>query len=171
MAWFISDTHFNHGSVIRYYNRPFKNSKEMDEAMIDLWNSTVAKDDIVFHLGDFAFGLRRDKYKELVNKLNGRIVLIQSRSDQLEVEELKSMGFEEVYGYEHAQKGMIVYNQAILTHKPLDENLIHKGFINIHGHIHNKDVGRYKSDKYLNVSTEAIGYKPMWIGVLPNRWN
>lgn len=72
--WFIADTHFGHANIIKYCNRPFKSVWEMDDAMINRWNSVVDSNDIVFHLGDFA--LCAPGYaKSILEKLNGKIYL------------------------------------------------------------------------------------------------
>ena len=51
-VFFTSDTHFYHGNIIRFCNRPFKDVDMMNETIISNWNNTVGQDDIVFHLGD-----------------------------------------------------------------------------------------------------------------------
>lgn len=79
MIWFTSDTHFNHANIIKYCNRPFSSIQEMNETIINNWNSVVTKDDTVYHLGDFAFG----KVNEFANKLNGKIVLIKGNHDTI----------------------------------------------------------------------------------------
>lgn len=55
-VFFTSDTHFFHGNIIRFCNRPFKDVETMNETIISNWNNTVGQDDIVFHLGDFCLG-------------------------------------------------------------------------------------------------------------------
>ena len=40
---FISDLHFSHKNIIRYDDRPFNDTDEMDRAMVELWNETVGK--------------------------------------------------------------------------------------------------------------------------------
>lgn len=52
----------------------------MDEALINNWNSVVGENDIVFHLGDFAFAPNW-RWKELLEKLNGRIYLIMGNHE------------------------------------------------------------------------------------------
>lgn len=49
MIYFIADTHFNHENIIKYCDRPFSNAKEMNEYIIQKWNSVVKEDDIVYH--------------------------------------------------------------------------------------------------------------------------
>ena len=74
-VFFTSDTHFGHNGIIECTHRPFKNSDEMDEALIALWNQTVGPNDIVFHLGDFCWG-GTQKWVEILKRLNGVKYLI-----------------------------------------------------------------------------------------------
>lgn len=78
--WFTSDTHWGHKNIIRFCNRPWNSVEEMDEALISNWNSTVGKEDLVFHLGDFAFA-SNSRWKEIIEQLNGHIVLILGNHD------------------------------------------------------------------------------------------
>jgi calcineurin-like phosphoesterase family protein len=68
-VFFTADTHFGSERTLTLSRRPFKTVEEMDETLIDNWNSVVGKDDIVWHLGDFG------NY-EVVKRLNGKINLI-----------------------------------------------------------------------------------------------
>lgn len=69
-AWFIGDTHFNHTNIIQYCDRPFTNVEEMNDYIIQQWNSVVGKNDTVYHLGDFALQSRKETIKNLVSRLN-----------------------------------------------------------------------------------------------------
>ena len=73
-TFFTSDTHFGHGNIIKYCNRPFLTEQEqemiakddrariskesinkMNSVIIDGINSVVGPDDTLYHLGDFMF--------------------------------------------------------------------------------------------------------------------
>ena len=66
-VWFTSDTHFNHGNIIRYSARPFNSTEEMDRVLIDNINNSVQANDILYHLGDFAWS-RGLTAKEFINQ-------------------------------------------------------------------------------------------------------
>lgn len=68
-VFFTADTHFGSERTLTLSRRPFKTVEEMDETLINNWNSVVGKDDIVYHLGDFG------NY-EIVKRLNGKVTLI-----------------------------------------------------------------------------------------------
>ena len=72
--FFTSDTHFGHKNILNFCERPFKDTDEMDETIITNWNNKVGKNDIVFHLGDFAFATNK-RWQELQYKLNGKIYM------------------------------------------------------------------------------------------------
>lgn len=82
---FTSDTHFGHANIIKYCSRPFESSWQMDEELVGRWNLVVGKEDVVYHLGDFAFG--RDATQEYISKiakrLNGTIHLIRGNHEKL----------------------------------------------------------------------------------------
>lgn len=55
MDYFTSDTHFGHANIIKYCNRPFSSTGQMDATLINNINEKVGQNDRLFHLGDFAF--------------------------------------------------------------------------------------------------------------------
>ena len=81
-VWFTSDLHFCHANVIKYDGRPYKNVEEMHEALIENWNHYIAKDDVVFYLGDLSFDKNGKQTQELVNQLKGKIHYILGNHDK-----------------------------------------------------------------------------------------
>ena len=82
MNFYISDNHFGHKNIIKYDNRPFNSVEDMDEVMIDRWNSVVGDDDTVYILGDFSW-YKEEKTLEILNRLSGRKVLIKGNHDHI----------------------------------------------------------------------------------------
>lgn len=110
MNYFISDTHFGHYNVINYSNRPLTLSsdesiplpqrqkqlvQQMNEMMIQRWNSVVTDQDTVYFVGDFAF-LGIKQMQEICHKLKGRKVLIKGNHDR-SAKQMREVGFSEVH--------------------------------------------------------------------------
>lgn len=79
-VFFTSDLHFGHKNIIEFCKRPFNSVEEMDEALIENWNSVVKPNDLVFNLGDFAFAPHW-RWHELLARLNGNHILILGNHD------------------------------------------------------------------------------------------
>jgi calcineurin-like phosphoesterase family protein len=67
----------------------------MDQFMIQAWNSVVKKDDLVYHLGDFALAPKNRK-KEIVRQLHGYKIAIRGNHDAGPFH-MKEIGFDENY--------------------------------------------------------------------------
>ena len=79
-TWFTGCTHFNHHNIIKNTNRPFKNTDEMNETMIDNWNDRVGEKDTVYHHGDF--GWHYGDLSLILKRLKGKIILIKGNHDK-----------------------------------------------------------------------------------------
>lgn len=81
-VWVTSDLHFNHKNILKYEKeaRPFYSIQQMNQQLIDNWNSCVRDEDIVFVLGDFFMGKTED-VPRLLNQLKGMIYLITGNHD------------------------------------------------------------------------------------------
>jgi calcineurin-like phosphoesterase family protein len=78
MIYFTADLHLGHKNIIRFCDRPFQSVMEMDETIIDNWNSKISGDDTVYVDGDFAY----NSTMEYSSELNGLICLIPGSHDK-----------------------------------------------------------------------------------------
>lgn len=177
MKYYISDLHFDHTNVIKFDNRPFKDVEEMNNTIINNWNNIVKGGDIVYVLGDVLFG-DENRFNEIVNKLNGQIVLVKGNHDRLQFNklnkrkvikigdylEIKDTAFGEPYKVYMSHYFMPLFS------KHRNENCVH-----LYGHVHNSDEwefckevaeqakSRYKTNaKYFNVGCmlDYMNYTP-----------
>lgn len=79
--WFTADTHFGHDKIRQHSKRPFQSVGEMDDTIIANWNAVVAPNDVVWHLGDFAF--RNAHHPEFYRRqLHGHIHMVWGNHDE-----------------------------------------------------------------------------------------
>ncbi len=116
------------------FKRPFKSVAEMDEVMVARWNETVAPDDTVWHLGDFAVRVGPAAMAALLDGLRGRKHLILGNNDPTGV--ATAAGWASVGHYAE----LVVDDVAlVLCHYPFRSwNGQHKRSVNLHGHSHGR---------------------------------
>ena len=159
--WFISDTHFNHEGILGFKDyigkpvREFANVNEMNEAMMDNWNSVVKPNDVVYHLGDVLFGENKVDWMEAnFNKLNGTKHLILGNHDN---PKFLAPFFKSIALWKE-------FDTIVCSHSPLhpqtlaERHRFDDDILNVHGHIHTNPSpeGPYKC-----VSVEQINYTPI----------
>lgn len=171
-VFFTSDTHFNHYNIIASCGRPFKDEIEMNEVFIKNWNSVVDNDSVVFHLGDFAWGGFK-KWKDVRDRLNGRIILVIGNHD---LRNLTETAKKELFEYTTQQMYLRIEGRPVyLNHYPF---LCYAGIYRepkdqvwaLHGHIHlgpnsleGKDVPRmqYLFPTQYDVGVDMNNYTPI----------
>ena len=165
-VWIISDTHWQHYNMIhKFKTRPFSTVEEMDEALIDNWNSVVKPGDKVYHLGDVTFGNKENYIENIHKKLNGKKRLIVGNHDDVK---FLAPYFEKVSLWR-----MFSDWGLLLTHVPVHPSTLGESrftgnqMINVHGHIHSNPSpeGPYKC-----VCVEQINYTPINIEELRQEW-
>lgn len=154
-----SDLHFFHKNILRFNpeTRPYTSIEEMNEALIENWNSVVSPEDDVYDLGDFAFaGVSRQI--SILERLNGRHHLIRGNHDQMWRKQqnidraLKNGWFDSIQDYIELK-----YNRATVCmfhYAPRVWNKSHHGSYFLYGHSHGSlpgigrsmDVGIDSSD-------------------------
>ena len=116
--FFTSDLHANHTNIIASCHRPYKDAEEMNEALINNWNSVVDDESVVFCLGDFAWG-GYAKWKDFRDKLNGHIVLIIGNHDR---RNLTSTAEKELFDFVTQQMYLRIDGRPVyLNHYPFLE--------------------------------------------------
>jgi len=169
-TFLISDTHFGHHGVTKFTRsdgetplRPWDNITEMDQAMIDNWNSVVTDKDRVYHLGDVV--INRWALSHLY-ALKGRKVLIKGNHDIFKLKDYLPH-FEDIRAYKKLDSFM-------LSHIPIHpESVARWSSGNIHGHLHAnlvRDKHGKPDERYINVSVEQINYTPIPFEEIRNGW-
>jgi calcineurin-like phosphoesterase family protein len=159
---FVADTHFSHEAILGYCNRPWVSIEDMNHHLIENWNKVVKPTDTVFHLGDVIFKVTEKEGNDILNKLNGNIVLIRGNHDRFI--ETYSKRFSAIIDYAELKiiNGPSNYNIYCLMHYPIFSwNRQRHGSYMIHGHCHgtnnvnNQDCLRY------DVGVDINGYTPV----------
>ena len=167
--WLTSDLHFNHDREFIYGSRGFHSIKEMNEAIIERYNSKVGPEDEVYICGDLCLGGSGYEVaannKALIERLNGRIHIILGNHD--------TPARIEMYKYcenvvEIAYATMIHYNgyHLYMSHYPtltanLEKESLKQCTINLFGHTHSMDPFYNDMPFMYNVSVDAHNCYPV----------
>lgn len=157
-----SDTFFGRVNIIEIAKRPFSSIEEMDAALVDRWNKVVGENDIVYHLGNFAW--TPSAAHDALNSLNGEIRFILGEYDSALMEVFEYFDDIEIVPHEIFKN----YNDKIvMSHWPL-ENWPGKteGIFHFHGNtLSNLKTDLTKLNRF-NVSSDANNFTPQNIETL-----
>jgi calcineurin-like phosphoesterase family protein len=133
MIFFTSDTHFDHYNIIKHSHRPFISANDMNQGLIDRWNSKVSHNDTVYHLGDFAFGrkITVGRIKELLNQLNGTIKFCYGNHDNIKLFNKIGVDGKDLRTIKYENKTIVLYHYAMRVW-----NKSHFGSWHLYGHSH-----------------------------------
>lgn len=177
-VWFTADTHFGHGNIIKYCERPFLSPAELaavradprgklrlsaetvcrhDDALLDAINARVGEHDTLWVLGDFCWGglTEARQYRDRIRCRN--VHLVWGNHDHRSVRP--------VFGTAIEQGMIAVEGQDIwLNHYPLRSwNKSFHGSWHLYGHVHGR-LGREDADRpgtlVKDVGVDACGYRP-----------
>lgn len=151
-----SDLHLNHSNMLKWYPKyrgSNKTVEDMNNTIINNWNDNVKSEDVIYHLGDFAFATE-DFVRKILEKLNGEKIFIIGNHDKKLKKILKEYGL--VYTrlnlrFDINEK----QTQIVLDHFPLLEwdGLFH-GSLHFYGHCHGELTNNGRS---IDVSYDKQG--------------
>lgn len=159
MTFFTSDLHINDPVTLAR-----RGGIPSDDELVELWNSTVGRGDVVYCLGDFAFSWgskSRDYIETKLGQLNGTKQLITGNHDRQEV--LRAPGWAWVGPYKEIKFKLDGDTQKIvLFHYPIRSwNECRDGSWHLHGHCH----GMLAESPYriYDVGVDCNEFKPVSI--------
>lgn len=183
MFYYTSDTHFGHFNMTAHpdsknlCNRPWASVEEMNEALVERWNSRVGPGDTVYHLGDVCMG-KLDDSLPVVRRLNGVKILVPGNhdrcfhalknADKMKARYYHEAGFHMVHDGRPVTQmigGMLVQmchfpfagdshdEDRYTDHRPKDN-----GAWLLHGHVHDK--WRVRGHQ-INVGVDVWDYYPV----------
>lgn len=153
--------------------RHFENEIQMSNQLIENINSKVGENDVLIHLGDWSFGGIENIYK-FRKQINCKTIIeIRGNHDQ-HIGEGKKIYFPTEEFDEDAPNGLefnidwcfhsihdvfkFKYEKYtfVCSHFPfLSWENISKGWLNLHGHFHNKGQGRFTSHNQMDVGIDG----------------
>jgi calcineurin-like phosphoesterase family protein len=185
--FFTSDLHAGHKNIIKYCNRPFADTDEMNHEIIRRWNAVVTDDDRIWVLGDVALGPIHESL-EAIGQLNGRKYMVVGNHDRNFRGGQRSGGMEpgewdNIYrkyfvsiwqNVPWAMEYMNGNRPLAMSHFPYDGDhtdkarymeyrLPDRGVLLIHGHTHSTDkfTRSEKGSPQVHVGMDAWNYVPV----------
>lgn len=135
--------------------RGFASAADMDEAIVENWNSTVPKGHTVYVLGDISFA-KPGRTIDLLQELHGRLILVRGNHDRHFKDYVYQSRFESWHDFLEQR---IDGKQVIMCHYPLAVwRNSHYGTWHLHGHSHGSLAER---GRRLDVGMDVHGLRPV----------
>lgn len=132
-TFFTADHHFGHAGIIDMCQRPFKTVGRMNIEMLQRWNDTVAPNDEVWHLGDFAYKMPIPDAEKIFGMLHGKKHLVVGNHDAPAIRSW-SWGWESIHDIKEIA---IDGRRVIMCHYPLAEwPGYYRDSVHLFGHVH-----------------------------------
>ena len=168
--FYIADTHFRHGNILRFDKRPWVSLEDMEQAMVSRWNKRVNNNDDVYILGDFCWSGNADVWAGILSQLNGRKYLITGNHDLKQFPQKvtaylmqKPVPYKEI---DDDGRTVILSHYPLLCYKHDSDPYSYM----LYGHVHGTVEYDATQDavRVYRKSCEAVGYK--YQGKLYNCW-
>ncbi len=147
MNFFTSDIHLDDEETLYWDCRPFKNCKQFNKHLFNLWNKQANANDTIYIIGDWLDCEKTgsstwEKSIHYVKKLKAQVVLVMGNNEERIVKFYFDNNFEKFReyclecGFKDVVKNATVFINGIefyLTHKPKHYK---RGVLNLFGHTH-----------------------------------
>ena len=167
-VYVTSNLQLGRPNAISKFKRPFKDVDNMTNELIGNWNSVVTDEDIVYHLGNFAWDPKTAQ--DALQRLKGTIRLLPAEHD----EAVMLLGNKKMLpSKSYLMNRITPLNdyECSLSYWPMQEwPGSSSGYYSIIGYPGKK----YKSDpkkRIINASTDLWGYKPQELTRLLETFN
>ena len=169
--WLSSDLHLGHDRNFIWEPRGFKSVYEMNEAIVENWNSTVSEYDDIYLLGDVLLGDSEENIKYL-KQLKGNIHITRGNHDSTNRIEL----YKKCWNVVEVNEGKFLnyhHYHFYLSHYPClcgnydEDKPLKAKMISLAGHYHTKDKF-CDMDRGLiyHVELDAHGNKPVLLDTI-----
>ena len=162
--WYTADTHFGHANIIKYCDRPFESTDEMDASIIRTISESVDDDDDLWILGDFAFGRQAKTVgylSRVFDSLPGRKHLVTGNHDYRQTRALPWSSVQDIVQIKDGDAHLTLCHFPMLTW-----NRARDGALQLFGHVHNDWEGTRNS---VNVGVDVWDFKPVRIEEIKRR--
>jgi len=153
-----SDTWFGRNNILNIANRPFASVEEMDHQLVEKWNNRVKPNDVVLHLGNFAWDTI--SASKALKNLNGKIYFILGNIDEIllnvapEFKNKIQIFVDQILQLNHVD--------SIMSHYPLlDWAGRETGTLHFHGHSIYSNKTDLRASKRFNMCCDYWSYAPV----------
>lgn len=163
--WYTADLHFGHENIIQFSGRPFRSASHMDTVLIENMWKVVKPGDVLYIVGDFAFGpSAKDSgwLRMIFDQLPGaERHLVVGNHDLAPTQALPWTSVTHLTEVEDGGKNNVLCHYPMITW-----NGARKGALQIFGHVHNNWTG---SRNAVNVGVDVWDYMPVTIADIERR--
>jgi calcineurin-like phosphoesterase family protein len=163
-VFLTADFHFGHNNIIKYCNRPFKTTEEMNETLLNNYKKVITDTSLVYFLGDMSFGrqVRKEQTpKWWCEQLTGTIVSYIKGSHDHGIRPSMASFPKNVQKVVLEDDIEVLGIKFHLQHEPYFHNGERSFDWLIHGHVHEAKPMWTSSSRNINVSVEATNYAPV----------